>query len=170
VVAGEVRNLAMRAAGAARDTAAQIEDVGKKISAVSEMAIKSVDEFAMVDDNVTKTNLHVVKIAAASKEQAHGIEQVNMAVAEMDKVTQQNAANAEESAGASEELNAQAEQMKSMVQELVALVGGSSGEVQAVIHDGAKWQKYRPSARDHARRRAPDASHAETRAVAKRER
>ncbi|MFZ3045966.1 MAG: methyl-accepting chemotaxis protein, partial [Desulfatirhabdiaceae bacterium] len=51
-------------------------------------------------------------------------EQVNMAVTEMDKVTQQNAANAEESASASEELNAQAEQMKSMVGELIAMVGG----------------------------------------------
>ena len=67
----------------------------------------------------------VGEIAAASKEQAQGIEQVNTAVTEMDKVTQQNAANAAESASASEEMNAQAEQMKGMVGELVALVEGS---------------------------------------------
>jgi methyl-accepting chemotaxis protein len=48
---------------------------------------------------------------------------VNTAVTDMDKVTQQNAANAEESASASEEMNAQAEQMKGMVGELIALVG-----------------------------------------------
>jgi len=50
---------------------------------------------------------------------------VNTAVAEMDKVTQQAAASAEESASASEELNAQAEQMKSCVEELSAVVGGN---------------------------------------------
>jgi methyl-accepting chemotaxis protein len=66
----------------------------------------------------------VAEIAAASNEQAQGIEQVNKAVTEMDKVVQQNAANAEESASASEEMNAQAEQMKTFVDGLVALVGG----------------------------------------------
>ena len=65
------------------------------------------------------------EIAAASSEQATGIEQVNKAVAEMDKVTQQNAASAEESASASEEMNGQAEQMKAFVLDLVQLVGGS---------------------------------------------
>jgi len=49
----------------------------------------------------------------------------------MDKVTQQNAANAEESASASEEMNAQAQQMKSMVDELVTMVGGGSGKGNA---------------------------------------
>ncbi|MBU0767595.1 MAG: hypothetical protein KJ687_00665, partial [Proteobacteria bacterium] len=67
----------------------------------------------------------VAEIAAASNEQAQGIGQVNTAVAEMDKVVQQNAANAEESASASEEMSAQAEQMKGYVEELVALVGSS---------------------------------------------
>ena len=57
----------------------------------------------------------MAEIAAASKEQAQGIEQVNTAVAEMDKVTQQNAANAEESASAAEEMTAQAETMQGMV-------------------------------------------------------
>jgi len=68
----------------------------------------------------------VAEIAAASNEQAQGIDQVNKAVAEMDKVVQQNAANAEESASASEEMNAQAEQMKGMVNELIAMVGGGA--------------------------------------------
>jgi len=70
----------------------------------------------------------VGEVAAASTEQAQGIDQVNKAVAEMDKVVQQNAANAEESAAASEQLNAQAEQMKSYVQDLVTVVGGSGGK------------------------------------------
>ena len=61
---------------------------------------------------------------SASDEQAQGIGQVNKAVAEMDKVTQQTAASAEESASASEELTAQAEQMKGYVGDLLAVVGG----------------------------------------------
>ena len=67
----------------------------------------------------------VAEIAAASSEQAQGIDQINKAVAEMDKVTQQTAANAEESASASEEMNAQAEQMKDIASELMTLVGGN---------------------------------------------
>ncbi|MBI5591559.1 MAG: hypothetical protein HY881_13860, partial [Deltaproteobacteria bacterium] len=59
-------------------------------------------------------------------EQAKGIEQVNIAISEMDKVTQQNAATAEESASASEEMNAQAEQMKGIVNDLVILISGAS--------------------------------------------
>ncbi|MGQ9687506.1 MAG: hypothetical protein ACUVXF_01775 [Desulfobaccales bacterium] len=58
------------------------------------------------------------------------MEQINKAVNEMNQVTQQVAANAEESASASEELDAQSEQMKGVVQELVALVGGSNGRGQ----------------------------------------
>jgi methyl-accepting chemotaxis protein len=67
----------------------------------------------------------VAEIAAASKEQAQGIDQINRAVSEMDRVVQRNAASAEESASAAEEMTAQAEQMKGTVSELMALVGGS---------------------------------------------
>ena len=83
----------------------------------------------------------MAEIAAASNEQAQGIEQVNTAVAEMDKVVQQNAANAEENASASEEMNAQAEQMKEYVGELVAMVGGSrqgSGDAREVTRTQPK--------------------------------
>ena len=62
----------------------------------------------------------VDEIVAASSEQAQGIGYVNPAVAEMDKVVQQNAASAEESASASEEMSIQAEQMKAVVTELVS--------------------------------------------------
>ncbi len=66
---------------------------------------------------------------APPREQTQGIAQINTAVGQMDKVTQSNAANAEESAAAAEELNAQAEAMKAAVNELLELVGGSNGEV-----------------------------------------
>ncbi|NQU74491.1 MAG: chemotaxis protein, partial [Candidatus Omnitrophica bacterium] len=67
--------------------------------------------------------------------------QVNTAVAEMDKVVQQNAANAEESASASEEMNAQAEQMKGFVAELMALVGGSGSAAARGTHAVVKTSK-----------------------------
>ena len=125
VVADEVRNLAIRAAEAAKNTANLIEGTIKKIKEGTEQVNKAGDAFQLVATSTTKMGELVGEVAAASGEQAQGIDQVNQAVAEMDKVVQQNAANAEESAAASEELNAQAEQMKSYVNELIAVVGGN---------------------------------------------
>jgi len=124
VVADEVRNLAMRAAEAARNTAGLIEGTVKKIKQGSEIVTHTNSAFGEVAGNASKVGELVAEIAAASTEQARGIEQVNKAVAEMDRVVQQTAGNAEESASASEEMNAQAEQMKSIVDDLIALVGG----------------------------------------------
>jgi methyl-accepting chemotaxis protein len=127
VVAEEVRNLAMRSAEAAKNTANMIEESVKNAKngvAISGEVSKALGEIV---DGIAKTTDLVGEIAAASAEQAQGIDQVNTAVAQMDKVTQQNAANAEESASASEELSAQAEAMQGIVEELVALVQGASG-------------------------------------------
>ena len=123
VVADEVRNLALRAAEAAKNTSALIEDTTKKVEDGSALVEKTNEEFSKVEQSAMKVAELVGEIAAASREQTDGIDQVNIAVADMDKVTQQNAANAEESASSSEEMNAQAEQMKHMVDDLVALVG-----------------------------------------------
>jgi methyl-accepting chemotaxis protein len=126
VVADEVRNLAMRAAEAAKNTATLIEGTVKKVTDGSMLVKITNDAFNEVANNAAKVGELVGEIAAASGEQAQGIDQVNTAVTEMDKVTQQNAANAEESASASEELNAQAEELKAFVNELAAMVGGAS--------------------------------------------
>ena len=90
---------------------------GKVAQALNEIVTKArqVDELA-------------AEVAGASREQTQGITQINTAVGQMDKVTQSNAANAEESAAAAEELNAQAEVMKQSVAELLQLVGGRSRE------------------------------------------
>ncbi|SHJ91820.1 methyl-accepting chemotaxis protein [Desulfatibacillum alkenivorans DSM 16219] len=125
VVADEVRNLAMRAAEAARNTSDLIEGTVKKVADGSDLVSKTNQAFGEVSTSASKVGELVGEIAAASTEQAQGIDQVNKAVSEMDRVTQQNAANAEESASASEEMNAQAEQMKDIVKELVGIVGGS---------------------------------------------
>ena len=127
VVADEVRNLALRAAEAARNTADLIESTVKKVKEGSELVEKTEKEFGEVTASVGKSGELIGEISAASQEQAQGIEQVNKAVSEMDKVVQENAANAEESASASEEMDAQAMRMKEFVGGLVALVGGGNG-------------------------------------------
>ncbi|MDH4184132.1 MAG: chemotaxis protein, partial [Nitrospinota bacterium] len=66
---------------------------------------------------------------------------VNITVAEMDKITQQNAANAEEAAAASEELNAQAEKLNDVVAELVYLVDGEGGNIRASEQSARSVQK-----------------------------
>ena len=124
VVAEEVRNLALRSAEAAKNTASLIEDTVNKTKEGSGVAVKTNEAFSEVTNGVKKTGELINEISAASKEQAHGISQVNKAIAEMDKVTQQNAAHAEESAAASEQMNAQAVQMMEVVEQLSTLVNG----------------------------------------------
>ena len=126
VVAEEVRNLAQRSAQAAKDTAEMIE--GSVTNADNGVAI-STEVAALLDEicgHNRKVNDLVGEIAAASNEQAQGIDQINTAVGQMDQVTQSNAANAEESASASEELSAQAEQLNDVVGQLQHMVGGGS--------------------------------------------
>ncbi len=126
VVADEVRNLAMRAAEAAKSTATLIEGTIKQVNDGVEIVGATNEEFSHVATSSGKVGELLGEIAAASNEQAQGIDQVNKAVTELDKVVQKNAANAEESASASEEMSAQAEQMKGMVKELVKLIGGAA--------------------------------------------
>ena len=114
VVADEVRNLAMRAAEAAKNTATLIEESVKKIKGGSAIVDKTNQAFAQVNTESKKIKQLVAEIAAASQEQAQGIEQINKAISEMDKVVQSNAGSAEESASASEEMYAQSAQMKNL--------------------------------------------------------
>jgi sensor histidine kinase regulating citrate/malate metabolism len=140
VVANEVRNLAMRAAEAAKNTSALIEGTVTKVREGSELVERTGGAFAEVSKSAAKVAGLVAEIAAASSEQAQGIDQINKAVTEMDKVTQQTAANAEESASASEEMNAQAEQMKEVAGEIMRIVG-SGGSKSAGKEPGEPVQK-----------------------------
>lgn len=126
VVADEVRNLAMRAAEAARNTTNQINNISSKIEEAMEMVFKTIDSFCKVHENTIKVSELVSEISAASIEQAQGIEQVNKAVLEIDKVVQQNAANAEESASTSEVMTSQGKQMEEMIRLLVSFLDGKA--------------------------------------------
>jgi methyl-accepting chemotaxis protein len=128
VVADEVRNLAIRAAEAARNTGALIEGSVKEILEGAERVNVTNKDFDEVATSAAKVTDLIAEIAAATQEQAQGIGQVNTAVADMDKGVQQNAASAEESASVAEEMSAEAAQMKAMIDELVVLVEGRSGE------------------------------------------
>jgi methyl-accepting chemotaxis protein len=119
VVAEEVRNLAQRAAGAAKETTALIDESVNK-SREGKQAIQT------IVGGVARVTELINGISKASEEQAQGVEQVNAAVSQMDQVTQQNASSAEESASAAEELTAQASATKGFVDELVVLVRGAN--------------------------------------------
>lgn len=128
VVADEVRNLAMRAAEAAKTTADLIAESVKRIGEGSDITNDTNQAFQKLAETSRRAGELVSEITAASEEQAQGIEQVNRAIADMDKVVQRSAANAEETASSSEQLNAQAVQMKDFVGKLTALVGGNGGQ------------------------------------------
>ena len=108
VVAAEVRNLAQRSAAAAKEIKTLISDSVEKVDAGS----KQVDEAGATMNEIVTSVKHVAdimaEITAASQEQSSGIEQVNLAITQMDEVTQQNAALVEEAAAAAQSMQDQA--------------------------------------------------------------
>jgi methyl-accepting chemotaxis protein len=125
VVAEEVRNLAMRAAEAARTTGSLIEENGHRVAGgvqIVDGLKSSLEQTVAAAEKVV--NL-VNEVASASEEQSRGIDQINIAVNQMNTATQTNAANAEEAASASEESASQAERLQHLVRELIAFVNGA---------------------------------------------
>ena len=115
VVAEEVRNLAQRSAKAAKETTEMIEESIKRTevgTAIAENTSKALEEIVV---GATKVTDLISEIAAASKEQAQGIGQINTGLGQVDQVTQQNTASAEEMASAGEELSSQSLQLKQML-------------------------------------------------------
>ena len=131
VVADEVRNLAIRAADAAKNTSGLIEGTVRKIGEGSTFVNQTDDAFKQVTESASKVAGLLSEIAAASGDQAKGIEQINTAVMEMDKVVQQTAANAEESASAAEEMHAQCATTYEMVEQLITIVNGAGSGAES---------------------------------------
>ena len=123
VVADEVRSLAQRSALAAKETADKIADACTRSAQGVELSVKVSAGLHQILEKSREVDRLVTEVATASNEQSEGIAQINTAVSQMDKVTQSNAANAEETASAAEELNAQSEELRNAAAQLAALVG-----------------------------------------------
>jgi methyl-accepting chemotaxis protein-1 (serine sensor receptor) len=115
VVATEVRNLAHRSASAAKDIKSLIDDSVEKVSSGSALVSATGSTMEEVVASVRRVTDIMGEISAAGREQELGIEQINQAVAEMDTVTQQNAALVEQAAAASASMREQAGAMARMV-------------------------------------------------------
>ncbi len=142
VVAEEVRNLAQRSAEAAKTTAGLIGESVKN----SEGGVKITAEMNTIFSEITEGSCQVSDlirgIATASKQQSAGIEQVSSALINLDKLTQETAANSEESASASEELNAQASSLASAVAEFKL---GHETNSSSSVERNIKIRKWMPT-------------------------
>ncbi|CCJ96618.1 Methyl-accepting chemotaxis protein I (serine chemoreceptor protein) [Cronobacter malonaticus 507] len=115
VVAGEVRNLAQRSAQAAKEIKGLIEDSVSKVDVGSTLVESAGETMGEIVSAVTRVTDIMGEIASASDEQSRGIDQVGLAVAEMDRVTQQNASLVEQSAAAASALEEQASRLTQSV-------------------------------------------------------
>ena len=115
VVAGEVRKLAQRSADAAKEIKTLITDSVNKVEDGGQLVERSGQTLKEIVISVKKVSDIVAEIAAAAREQATGIEQVNRAVLQMDQVTQQNAALVEETAAASHVMGDQAKELQNLM-------------------------------------------------------
>ncbi|AGE87718.1 methyl-accepting chemotaxis protein [Cronobacter sakazakii] len=115
VVAGEVRNLAQRSAQAAKEIKGLIEDSVSKVDVGSTLVESAGETMGEIVSAVTRVTDIMGEIASASDEQSRGIDQVGLAVAEMDRVTQQNASLVEQSAAAAAALEEQASRLTQSV-------------------------------------------------------
>ncbi|MDH5256582.1 MAG: methyl-accepting chemotaxis protein [Gammaproteobacteria bacterium] len=116
VVATEVRNLAGRSATAAKEIKDLITDSAEKVKNGSQLVNESGETLSEIVAGVKKVGDIISEIAAASSEQSAGIDQINKAVSQMDEMTQQNAALAEEASAASESSVSKAVDMVKLVE------------------------------------------------------
>ena len=123
VVADEVRNLAQRSAQAAKETAEKIEDSIRKSATGVQISGKVTESLVQIVSKARQVDELVAKITIASSEQSQGLDELNSAVTEMDKVTQTNAASAEQSANAAEQLTSQTASLRALVADLQNLIG-----------------------------------------------
>ncbi len=126
VVAGEVKNLAMRVADAAKNTAGIIKGTVEKISRGMKTVNYTEASFQKLSEGASRVAELVAEISAASGEQSAGIDQISKAVSEIESLVRQNAENAAASAEVSEKMKQQARFMKGFVDDLRKLMGSRS--------------------------------------------
>jgi methyl-accepting chemotaxis protein len=154
VVATEVRNLAQRSAAAAKDIKALITDSVEKVGSGSALVNEAGATMNEIVTSVRRVTDIISEISSAGREQEIGIEQINTAVAEMDNVTQQNAALVEQAAAASQAMQEQAVKLAEMV--AVFQVSGSTSTSASASASASATR--RPAAAKPAAARAPVAA------------
>ena len=125
VVASEVRSLAQRSAGAAKEIKTMIDDSTARVQTGAQLVERSGTTMTEIVGAIARVSAIMGEIAAAATEQSSGIDQVNLAVAQMDEVTQQNAALVEQAAAAASSLEDQARRLTAAV--AVFRTGSGSG-------------------------------------------
>lgn len=136
VVAAEVRSLAQRSANAAKEIKALISDSVEKVDDGSKLvasAGQTMDEIVISVKRVTDI---MAEISAASQEQSGGLDQVNTAVSQMDKITQQNAALVEEAAAAAKSMEEQTDGLLQMVGGFILAHGSTAAPPSLTITRG----------------------------------
>jgi methyl-accepting chemotaxis protein len=130
VVASEVRNLAQRSAGAAKEIKGLIGDSVNKVESGSRLVDEAGRTMEEIVTSITRVTDIMGEISAASVEQSTGIEQVNLAVTQMDENTQKNAALVEEAAAAAESLEEQARSLLVAVEQFKLKGGPGSARIE----------------------------------------
>ncbi|WP_311272451.1 MULTISPECIES: methyl-accepting chemotaxis protein [unclassified Rhizobium] len=115
VVAQEVRELAQRSANAAKDIKALITKSGEEVGKGVTLVQRTGEVLSEIETRVLSINDHIHSIAASAKEQSTGLNEVNLAINQMDQVTQRNAAMVEETSAATHKLSSEAESLVSLV-------------------------------------------------------
>jgi len=115
VVAEEVRNLAARSAGAAKQTTEMIEDSIQKVQMGTSIAKDTSTALDSIVKGIHETGELIEQIADASNDQAEALSEINVGINQVTEVTQHSAAISEESAASSEEMSAQAEVLRDLV-------------------------------------------------------
>lgn len=148
VVAEEVRNLALRAAEAAKNTADLITGTVENVQKGDKLVHRTNEAFGRVAETSLQAIELVEEIAAASREQDQGIGQIAKAIAEIDKLTQEHVSNSEETAAVSHEISVQADRLKENLNRLAELVGRRAGNHAMAIGSSARKSRARQKGRE----------------------
>ncbi|MES2016336.1 MAG: methyl-accepting chemotaxis protein [Pseudomonadota bacterium] len=147
VVAAEVRNLAQRSAGAAKEIKALIGDSVDKVDAGSKLVDEAGQTMDLIVTSIKQVADIMGEITAATQEQSNGIEEVNQAITQMDEMTQQNAALVEQAAAAAESMEEQAQKLAAAVS-IFKLVGDD--QKAAARHAPRQQHSYTPQHQQRA--------------------
>jgi len=128
VVADEVRSLAQRSALASRETAEKIAAASERSAQGVQISDSVARGLTQIVEKIREVDGMVAEVATASREQSSGLQQIRDAIFGMDKMTQSNAATAEETASAAAELSGQSDELKNATARLSLLVGGRAAK------------------------------------------